>query len=250
MKYLNKEGLLRYNSGINKRFSIKRNLIELDEVIGPDTYYAETLEKTGTLELNLHEDENVKSIEIDIINEEINETTNLTLLVNEIEYDFPLGDVGQGFYGEKDGCFDAIEIKKNDTGSYDVVINKKAKRNPSGIIIGDNTGEIYTTTIEIDFIEGNNTITLKQFPNSIIRAKREGSTLGYNIGLNYQVGNDSLEIFYCDTKLKKDIDYQEEGNEGEISNSILFLDTIGDLDMSGVEGFEDFKETLEFIVRR
>lgn len=39
------------------------------------------------------------------------------------------------------------------------------------------------------------------------------------------------------------------GNESDISTTIQFLDSVGDLDMSDVEGFEDFEETLEFIVR-
>ena len=65
----------------------------------------------------------------------------------------------------------------------------------------------------------------------------------------YEVGNDSLEINYCGSKLIKGVDYTEIGNTGEVSNTIQFLDTVGDLDMSDVEGFEDFEETLEFIVR-
>ena len=65
----------------------------------------------------------------------------------------------------------------------------------------------------------------------------------------YEVGNDSLEINYCGSKLIKGVDYNEVGTAGEVSNVIQFLDSIGDLDMSGVEGFEDFEETLEFIVR-
>ena len=44
-------------------------------------------------------------------------------------------------------------------------------------------------------------------------------------------------------------DYNEVGTVGDISNTIQFLDSVGDLDMSGVEGFENFEETLEFIVR-
>lgn len=68
-------------------------------------------------------------------------------------------------------------------------------------------------------------------------------------GMYYEIGNDSLEVYYCDTKLKKGVDYTEIGSTGQVSNTIQFLDTIGDLDMSGVDGFEDFKETLEFIVR-
>ena len=68
-------------------------------------------------------------------------------------------------------------------------------------------------------------------------------------GMYYEVGNDSLEINYCGSKLIKGVDYNEVGTAGEVSNVIQFLDSIGDLDMSGVEGFEDFEETLEFIVR-
>ena len=71
----------------------------------------------------------------------------------------------------------------------------------------------------------------------------------YTIPLNYQVGNNSLEVIYCGSKLAKGVDYNEIGNTGEVSNIIQFLDSVGDLDMSGVEGFEDFEETLEFIVR-
>ena len=44
-------------------------------------------------------------------------------------------------------------------------------------------------------------------------------------------------------------DYNEVGTVGDISNTIQFLDSLGDLDMSDVEGFENFTETLEFIVR-
>lgn len=71
----------------------------------------------------------------------------------------------------------------------------------------------------------------------------------YTIPLNYQVGNNSLEVFYCGSKLEKGTDYNEIGNTGEASNIIQFLDSVGDLDMSDVEGFENFEETLEFIVR-
>ena len=68
-------------------------------------------------------------------------------------------------------------------------------------------------------------------------------------GMYYKVGNNSLEVIYCSTKLVKGQDYNEIGNVGEVSNIIQFLDSVGDLDMSGVEGFEDFSETLEFVVR-
>lgn len=69
-------------------------------------------------------------------------------------------------------------------------------------------------------------------------------------GMYYKVGNNSLEVIYCSTKLVKGQDYNEIGNVGEVSNVIQFTDSIGDLNMSGVEGFENFSETLEFVVRR
>lgn len=72
----------------------------------------------------------------------------------------------------------------------------------------------------------------------------------YIIPLNYRVGNNSLKIYYCDSKLKKGVDYIEVGEANSISNTIQFLDSVGDLDMSQVDGFENFKETLEFVVRR
>lgn len=71
----------------------------------------------------------------------------------------------------------------------------------------------------------------------------------YSTVYPYEVGNDSLEIYYCSTKLQKGVDYNEIGNAGDVSNVIQFTDSVGDLDMSDVEGFEDFEETLEFIVR-
>lgn len=91
-----------------------------------------------------------------------------------------------------------------------------------------------------------------------IKIKRTLITLESTINANtnystvypYQVGNDSLEVIYCGSKLAKGVDYNEIGNAGEVSNIIQFLDSIGDLDMSGVEGFENFSETLEFVVRR
>ena len=69
-------------------------------------------------------------------------------------------------------------------------------------------------------------------------------------GMYYEVGNDSLEINYCGSKLIKGVDYNEIGNVGDVSTTIQFLDSVGDLDMSDVEGFENFTETLEFILRR
>lgn len=75
------------------------------------------------------------------------------------------------------------------------------------------------------------------------------SNENYTLPLKYKVGNDSLEVHYCDTKLKKGVDYNEVGSIGQVSNTIQFLSSIGDLDMSTVDGFENFEETLEFIVR-
>ena len=72
-------------------------------------------------------------------------------------------------------------------------------------------------------------------------------TIQYRFIIKY--GNNSLEVIYCSTKLVKGQDYNEIGNVGDVSNVIQFTDSIGDLDMSDVEGFEDFEETLEFIVR-
>ncbi len=71
----------------------------------------------------------------------------------------------------------------------------------------------------------------------------------YTLPVYYEVGNNSLEVYYLGSKLEKGTDYNEIGNTGEVSNIIQFLDSVGDLDMSGVEGFEDFEEILEFVVR-
>lgn len=48
----------------------------------------------------------------------------------------------------------------------------------------------------------------------------------------------------------KNKDYVEVGEAGAVSNTIQFTDTLGNLDMSGVTGFEGFIEILEFVVRR
>ena len=71
----------------------------------------------------------------------------------------------------------------------------------------------------------------------------------YTLPVYYEVGNNSLEVIYCGSKLVKGVDYNEIGNLGEVSNIIQFLDSVGDLDMSDVDGFENFEETLEFVVR-
>lgn len=67
--------------------------------------------------------------------------------------------------------------------------------------------------------------------------------------LKYKVGNNSLEVYYCGTKLIKSVDYNEVGTKNSISNKIQFLIQIGDLNMNNIPGFENFTETLEFIVR-
>lgn len=93
--------------------------------------------------------------------------------------------------------------------------------------------------------------------NKLLPLKTEVVTLNstidantnYTIPLKYKVGNNSLEINYCGSKLIKGADYNEVGTDGDVSNTIQFLDSVGDLDMSNVEGFEDFSETLEFVVR-
>ena len=70
-----------------------------------------------------------------------------------------------------------------------------------------------------------------------------------NTGYNYKVGNNSLEVYYCGVKLQKDVDYEESGSIGETSMWIKALVPFGYLDMSGVEGFENFEETMEFVIR-
>ena len=71
----------------------------------------------------------------------------------------------------------------------------------------------------------------------------------YTLPVYYEVGNNSLEVYYLGSKLEKGTDYNEIGNTGEVSNIIQFLDSVGDLDMSDVDGFENFEETLEFVVK-
>lgn len=67
--------------------------------------------------------------------------------------------------------------------------------------------------------------------------------------LKYKVGNNGLEVYYCGTKLIKSVDYNEVGTKNSISNKIQFLIQIGDLNMNNISGFENFTETLEFVVR-
>lgn len=127
-------------------------------------------------------------------------------------------------------------------------MNKKVSELPEANQISDNdifmilqSNENKQVTIEKLFPLKQISVTL----NSIVNANTN-----YTVPSYYKVGNNSLEVFYCTGKLQKGVDYNEIGNAGEISNIIQFTEAIGDLDMSEVEGFENFTETLEFIVRR
>lgn len=134
---------------------------------------------------------------------------------------------------------------------------------------GQKNGDVYNVTSESkDYAWNDNTqqwVELGSATNldnvamkNEIKIKRALITLETTINANtnystvnpFQVGNDSLEVIYCGSKLIKGIDYNEMGENGSISSTIQFLDNVGDLDMSSVEGFENFEETLEFIVRR
>ena len=134
---------------------------------------------------------------------------------------------------------------------------------------GQKNGDVYNVTSENKDYAWNETtqqwVELGSATNldnvamkNEIKIKRTLITLETTINANtnystvntFQVGNDSLQVIYCGNKLIKGIDYNEIGENGSISSTIQFLDNVGDLDMSSVEGFEDFEETLEFIVRR
>ena len=84
---------------------------------------------------------------------------------------------------------------------------------------------------------------------TVILESTVNANTNYTLPVYYEVGNNSLEVIYCGSKLIKGQDYNEIGNTGEVSNIIQFLDSVGDLDMSDVDGFENFEETLEFVVR-
>ena len=84
---------------------------------------------------------------------------------------------------------------------------------------------------------------------TVILDSTVNANTNYTLPVYYEVGNNSLEVYYLGSKLEKGTDYNEIGNTGEVSNIIQFLDSVGDLDMSDVDGFENFEETLEFVVR-
>ena len=84
---------------------------------------------------------------------------------------------------------------------------------------------------------------------TVILDSTVNANTNYTLPVYYEVGNNSLEVYYLGSKLEKGTDYNEIGNTGEVSNIIQFLDSVGDLDMSDLDGFENFEETLEFVVR-
>lgn len=90
---------------------------------------------------------------------------------------------------------------------------------------------------------------LPLYRSTVTLSSTVNANTNYTLPVYYEVGNNSLEVFYCGSKLEKGTDYNEIGNTGDVSNTIQFLDSVGDLDMSDVDGFEDFEETLEFVVR-
>lgn len=108
----------------------------------------------------------------------------------------------------------------------------------------------------MQYLDKNGLIHYTQELKEQIKVQRASVTLNstvnantnYTIPLSYQVGNDSLEVFYCGDLLKKNTDYKEIGTIGTTSNTIQFLESVGNLDMSGVDGFEGFVETLDFTV--
>lgn len=126
-------------------------------------------------------------------------------------------------------------------------MNRKVSELPEAQQISDND--------VLMILQGNE--NKKATTDKLLPIKRASVTLestvnantNYTVPFYYKVGNNSLSVYYCDTKLIKGVDYNEIGNAGDVSNVIQFLDTVGDLDMSGVEGFEDFVERLEFVVR-
>ena len=126
-------------------------------------------------------------------------------------------------------------------------MNKKVSELTEATQINDDDIFMILQSNENKKVAINKLLPLKQA--SVSLTSTVSANTNYTIPLYYKVGNNSLEVYYCDTKLIKGQDYNEIGNTGEVSNTIQFLDTIGDLDMSGVEGFENFEETLEFVVR-
>ena len=126
-------------------------------------------------------------------------------------------------------------------------MNKKVSELTEATTVNDNDILMILQSNENKKVAINKLLPLKQA--SVSLSSTVSANTNYTIPLYYKVGNNSLEVIYCGSKLTKGTDYNEIGNTGEVSNTIQFLDSVGDLDMSDVEGFEDFAETLEFVVR-
>lgn len=126
-------------------------------------------------------------------------------------------------------------------------MNKKVSELTEATQINDDDIFMILQSNENKRVAINKLLPLKQA--SVSLTSTVSANTNYTIPIYYQVGNNSLEVIYCGSKLAKGVDYNEIGNTGEVSNIIQFLDSVGDLDMSDVDGFENFEETLEFVVR-
>ncbi len=111
------------------------------------------------------------------------------------------------------------------------------------------TGPVPMSAFNLNKMQDNIEEAINVQRASVTLSSTVNANTNYTLPVYYEVGNNSLEVFYCGSKLEKGTDYNEIGNTGDVSNTIQFLDSVGDLDMSGVEGFEDFEEILEFVVR-
>ena len=129
-------------------------------------------------------------------------------------------------------------------------MNRKVSELPEAQQINDNDVFMILQSNENKKVAIDKLLPLKQATVTLENTVNANTDYTLPSGMYYKVGNNSLEVIYCSTKLVKGQDYNEIGNTGEVSNVIQFLDSVGDLDMSDVEGFENFSETLEFVVRR
>ena len=128
-------------------------------------------------------------------------------------------------------------------------MNRKVSELPEAQQINDNDVFMILQSNENKKVAIDKLLPLKRATVTLESTVNANTDYTLPTNMYYKVGNNSLEVIYCSTKLVKGQDYNEIGNVGEVSNVIQFTDSIGDLNMSGVEGFEDFEETLEFIVR-
>ena len=128
-------------------------------------------------------------------------------------------------------------------------MNRKVSELPEAQQINDNDVFMILQSNENKKVAIDKLLPLKQATVTLDSTVNANTNYTLPEGMYYKVGNNSLEVIYCSTKLVKGQDYNEIGNVGEVSNVIQFTDSIGDLDMSDVEGFENFSETLEFVVR-